>query len=323
MMNAVTFCIIIYSPILFAVNLDNGNEIVSKNCQGCHSTGLLNSPKIGDTKDWKARSKQGYSILVKHAVNGFNSMPAKGGLMHLTVTDIEDAVASLLNSSGISISNETSPKNSVTNEQLDKSVVPVEENKTPIKSNITDQAQNTKEKLQKQILASKKANKFNRLMQPKSDWNQPPSQDGIHDEDNDGTYILQSPREAFSDLSKSSSGNHVNWVKSLNDGSIAPRFDLNDPDKQPFVMDLDIVREVKGSMPDVVYPHKAHTQWLDCSNCHPAIFIPKKGANQISMASILMGEQCGVCHGKVAFPVSECRLCHSKKKSRLPIKKSP
>jgi hypothetical protein len=21
-----------------------------------------------------------------------------------------------------------------------------------------------------------------------------------------------------------------------------------------------------------------------------------------------------VCHGKVAFPVSECRLCHSKKK---------
>jgi cytochrome c551/c552 len=32
------------------------------------------------------------------------------------------------------------------------------------------------------------------------------------------------------------------------------------------------------------------------------------------MAAILMGEKCGVCHGKVAFPVSECRLCHSKKK---------
>jgi hypothetical protein len=45
-----------------------------------------------------------------------------------------------------------------------------------------------------------------------------------------------------------------------------------------------------------------------------AIFIPQKGANQISMASILLGEKCGVCHGKVAFPVSECRLCHSKKK---------
>jgi c(7)-type cytochrome triheme protein len=80
------------------------------------------------------------------------------------------------------------------------------------------------------------------------------------------------------------------------------------------VLDLNIVREVKGSMPDVVYPHKQHTQWLDCSNCHPAIFIPMKGANQISMASILMGEKCGVCHGKVAFPVSECRRCHSKAK---------
>jgi len=39
-----------------------------------------------------------------------------------------------------------------------------------------------------------------------------------------------------------------------------------------------------------------------------------KGANQISMASILMGEKCGVCHGKVAFPVSECRRCHSQAK---------
>ena len=79
-------------------------------------------------------------------------------------------------------------------------------------------------------------------------------------------------------------------------------------------MDLNIVREVKGSMPDVVYPHKQHTEWLDCSNCHPAIFVPQKGANQISMASIMLGQKCGVCHGKVAFPVSECRLCHSKKK---------
>ena len=83
---------------------------------------------------------------------------------------------------------------------------------------------------------------------------------------------------------------------------------------QMFVLDMNIVREVKGSMPDVVYPHAAHTRWLDCSNCHPAIFIPQKGANQISMASILLGQKCGVCHGKVAFPVSECRLCHSQKK---------
>jgi len=110
------------------------------------------------------------------------------------------------------------------------------------------------------------------------------------------------------------SGNYVDWMKALTEGAIEPRYHRDDVDARPIVMDLNIVREVKGSMPDVVYPHKQHTEWLDCSNCHPAIFIPQKGANQISMAAILMGEKCGVCHGKVAFPVSECRRCHSRKK---------
>jgi c(7)-type cytochrome triheme protein len=103
-------------------------------------------------------------------------------------------------------------------------------------------------------------------------------------------------------------------VAALNEQKIRPRFDRLDPTAEAIVMDLNIVREVKGSMPNVVYPHKQHTQWLDCSNCHPAIFVPQKGANQISMAMILLGQKCGVCHGKVAFPVSECRRCHSQKK---------
>jgi c(7)-type cytochrome triheme protein len=136
------------------------------------------------------------------------------------------------------------------------------------------------------------------------------------------THRLQPPRDAFKDLVSSSWGNQINWVQSVNLGKITPRVDRLDPAAAPIVFDLNIVREVKGSMPDVVYPHKQHTEWLDCSNCHPAIFIPQKGANQISMASILLGEKCGVCHGKVAFPVSECRLCHSKKKDLVPLKTS-
>jgi c(7)-type cytochrome triheme protein len=157
-------------------------------------------------------------------------------------------------------------------------------------------------------------NAFNRLMKPRSERNAPPEEDGIHDPDSSGTLMLQPPREAFVNLPKSRSGNYVNWSKAIEDGAVQPRSDVHDPNVQAVVFDLNIVREVKGSMPDVVYPHKQHTQWLDCSNCHPAIFIPMKGANQISMASILMGEKCGVCHGKVAFPVSECRRCHSKPK---------
>ena len=166
--------------------------------------------------------------------------------------------------------------------------------------------------------ASADANTFNRLMKPKTMRNLPPSQDGIHDPANEETNQLQAPREVFKAFVGSSWGNQVNWVKTLSEGKINPRYDRLDPKAEAIVFDLNIVREVKGSMPDVVYPHKQHTEWLDCSNCHPAIFIPQKGANQISMASILLGEKCGVCHGKVAFPASECRLCHSKKKDLAP-----
>jgi c(7)-type cytochrome triheme protein len=157
-------------------------------------------------------------------------------------------------------------------------------------------------------------NSFNRLLKPPSKRNLPPPDDGIHDPSNDGTHALQPPLAAFGNLPKSVAGNRVNWVEALNAKKLKPRWDKSDPAAEPVVMDMNIVREVKGSMPDVVYPHKQHTEWLDCSNCHPAIFTPQKGSNTISMAAILLGEKCGVCHGKVAFPVSECRLCHSKKK---------
>ena len=159
-------------------------------------------------------------------------------------------------------------------------------------------------------------NRFNRLMKPAAERNAPPPLDGIHDPDSAGTYILQTPRQAFDPLPDSKSGNYVSWNEAIDEGLIAPRNSLGEQMSPPIVLDLNIVREVKGSMPDVVYPHKQHTQWLDCSNCHPAIFIPQKGANQISMASILLGEKCGVCHGKVAFPVSECRRCHSRPKQQ-------
>jgi len=162
--------------------------------------------------------------------------------------------------------------------------------------------------------AQSNPNSFNRLLKPASERNAPPTTDGIHDPSGDGTMLLQTPLEAFEPLPKSNSGNYVNWNQALTDGAISPWYSVSNPNAAPIVLDMNIVREVKGSMPNVVYPHKQHTEWLDCANCHPAIFIPMKGANQISMASILLGEKCGVCHGKIAFPVSECRRCHSQPK---------
>jgi len=162
------------------------------------------------------------------------------------------------------------------------------------------------------------ANVFNRLLKKEKIRNAAPPEDGIHDAANDGTHVLQPPMIAYDGLPKTEFGNYVDWVKALDTGLLKPRYDRFDPSVEPLVMDLDIVREVKASMPDVVFPHKPHTQWLHCSNCHPKIFIPQKNANVINMSAILLGTKCGVCHGKVSFPITtkSCKKCHSKPKPK-------
>ncbi|VAX15482.1 Putative cytochrome c [hydrothermal vent metagenome] len=157
---------------------------------------------------------------------------------------------------------------------------------------------------------------FNRLMK-RTKSNLPPDQDGIHDPENEGTYMLQPPKEAFQGMPRAMTGNKVDWVKMMSDGLISPRADRLDPNAEQEIFEFDVIREVRGSMPDVMFPHDKHTAWLACENCHDDIFIPQVGANQLSMALILTGQKCGVCHGKVAFPVTECRKCHSVKKDTM------
>ena len=48
-------------------------------CAACHAAGAAGAPKTGDAGAWTARFKQGFDTLVKHAVEGFKGMPAKGG----------------------------------------------------------------------------------------------------------------------------------------------------------------------------------------------------------------------------------------------------
>ena len=160
-------------------------------------------------------------------------------------------------------------------------------------------------------------NTFNRLFRPPPPANRPPAQDGIHDPSSPGTVELQTPLEAFKPLNKSTTGNHVDWTASLQAKRIAPRWDVAKPDAKPEALDLNIVREVKGSTPDVLFSHERHGQVLDCANCHPALFKAEKGANPMSMASLALGQACGACHGRVAFPNSECKLCHAKAKAGM------
>jgi c(7)-type cytochrome triheme protein len=108
-------------------------------------------------------------------------------------------------------------------------------------------------------------------------------------------------------------GNRVDWVQALRQGKIHPKANVLGNIEQ-LTVDMDIIMPVKGSMGNVLYSHKAHTEWLTCNNCHPALFNMAKGTSNISMAAIARGESCGVCHGKVAFPVDDCKRCHSQSK---------
>jgi len=134
--------------------------------------------------------------------------------------------------------------------------------------------------------------------------------DGIHDPKNPSLRLLQEPAEALSRLPADTAGNQVHWLQALERGAINPRTNIL-PGTQVMVIDLDIYLNMKGGTPIVRFPHRAHTLWLDCSNCHEHLFVSKAGANRLSMSAMLNGEQCGVCHGAVAFPLTECNRCHN------------
>lgn len=136
------------------------------------------------------------------------------------------------------------------------------------------------------------------------------AKDGIHDPRSRGTKILQQPAEALSKLTPDNAGNQVRWVQALEKGEIRPREKLF-PQTVVRKLDQDIILDAKGGMPAVRFPHRQHTEWLDCVNCHEGIFKTQIGASKISMFKILQGEQCGICHGAVAFPLTECMRCHS------------
>lgn len=305
---AIIFAIASSTP---AVTLAASNAVYDKTCSICHATGVAGAPRFGNAEDWAPRIARGMSSLYTSALQGTaKGMPPKGGGAY-SDAEVKGAVDFMVAKVKEAAKPAPAAKTAPTKDAAKTAVVaPSAPVAAPAKATSPAPVAETVA-VQSPTGA---AIPFNRLMKPKSKANLSPAEDGIHDPTNDGTLALLPPQQGMAGLPSSPSGNRVNWVEAINNKSITPRYDRVDPTVEPIVMDLNIVREVKGSMPDVVYPHKQHTQWLDCSNCHPAIFIPQKGANQISMAAILLGQKCGVCHGKVAFPVAECRRCHSKKK---------
>ena len=78
----------------------SGKQIVDSLCISCHGTGTGGAPRIGDRKAWADRATSGLSGLSKSAIAGIRQMPAHGGNPQLTDTEIERAIAYMVNQSG-------------------------------------------------------------------------------------------------------------------------------------------------------------------------------------------------------------------------------
>ncbi len=111
----------------------------------------------------------------------------------------------------------------------------------------------------------------------------------------------------------------VDWAEAIRAGRIQPKDGIeNAATPPPFDLDVVIVTKSKYQ-PDVVFPHKIHTIWLACNNCHNEIFKMKAGGHpEMHMTKIAAGQYCGVCHNRVAFPLTDCLRCHVRPKAGTP-----
>ena len=78
----------------------SGKAVYEGVCISCHGDGLAGAPKFGDAAAWSSRIGQGFETLVKHALVGFNAMPAKGGAADLTDDEVKRGVAFMANAAG-------------------------------------------------------------------------------------------------------------------------------------------------------------------------------------------------------------------------------
>ena len=76
----------------------SGEEIYNSKCAGCHTSGVMGSPKFASLEDWAPRVGLGLEKLTLSAIAGKGGMPAKGTCMDCTNNDIKITVQYMLDS---------------------------------------------------------------------------------------------------------------------------------------------------------------------------------------------------------------------------------
>ena len=76
----------------------SGEEIYNSKCAGCHTSGVMGSPKFASLEDSAPRVGLGLEQLTLSAIAGKGGMPAKGTCMDCTDNDIKITVQYMLDS---------------------------------------------------------------------------------------------------------------------------------------------------------------------------------------------------------------------------------
>ncbi len=77
----------------------SGEEIYNSVCMSCHMSGAAGAPVTGKVDQWSDRLAKGTDTLYSNAINGIGVMPAKGGLMSLSDSDVKLAVDYMIDES--------------------------------------------------------------------------------------------------------------------------------------------------------------------------------------------------------------------------------
>ena len=104
----------------------------------------------------------------------------------------------------------------------------------------------------------------------------------------------------------------IDWLELKRAGIFKPIHSLNEQYKHE-VRKNQIYFKSKSKVKDVLFDHEVHSNWVQCSSCHPEVFTESL-VNNVKMVSMSKGKFCGHCHGKVSFTFADCLRCHSQEK---------
>ncbi|MBU0654658.1 MAG: c-type cytochrome [Gammaproteobacteria bacterium] len=82
----------------------SGEAVYNAVCTSCHAAGVLNAPKLDDKGAWESRASKGFDSLLNNAINGLNSMPARGGDPSITDEELTNAIVYMTGKAGLDLS---------------------------------------------------------------------------------------------------------------------------------------------------------------------------------------------------------------------------